>query len=115
MRNKIKCINIEAGMPTADVAEKRALFEISTAKREGIKVLKIIHGYGSTGTGGKLKDAIGRLLASKKREGVIKSFVNGGDWDIFNKSSRDILDSCNELRQDRDLGTYNPGITIVLL
>jgi hypothetical protein len=115
MRNKIMCVNIEAGMPTAAVAEKRTLFEISTAKRQGVKVLKIIHGYGSTGTGGKLKIEIQKLLAVKKKEGVIKAFVNGGDWDIFNQATRDLLDACNELRQDPDLGSHNNGITIVLL
>jgi hypothetical protein len=115
MKNKIKCVNIEAGMPTAAVAEKTALFEISTAKREGIKVLKIIHGYGSTGMGGKIKTEIGKLLALKKKEGLVKAFVNGGDWDIFNQSARDMLDACNELRQDSDLGNHNSGITIVLL
>lgn len=115
MRNKIKCVNIEVGMPTADVAEKKVLFEISTAKREGVKVLKIIHGYGSTGVGGKLKESIGKLLELKKKAGSIKAFVNGGDFDIFNQSTREILDACNELRQDKDLGNHNYGITILLL
>lgn len=115
MKNKIKNVNIENGMPTAAVAEKKVHFEISTAKREGVKVLKIIHGYGSSGIGGRLKVAISRQLADKKKEGSIKAFLNGGDWDIFNQSTRDILDACNDLRQDKDLGNHNQGITIVLL
>jgi len=115
MKRQIKCINIEADMPTVAVGEIRLMFEISTARREGIKVIKVIHGYGSTGVGGKLKNAIQRLLASKKRAGVIKSFVNGEEWNIFNQSARDILDSCNEMRQDSDLGNHNPGITVILL
>lgn len=115
MRSVIKCVNIESGMPTVDVAEKRVLFEISTAKREGIKVLKIIHGYGSTGVGGKLKGAVARLLSRKKNERIIKSFVCGDEWDIFNQSARSILEACDEARKDSDLGNYNPGITIVLL
>ncbi|NJD03868.1 MAG: Smr/MutS family protein [Ruminiclostridium sp.] len=115
MEKYIKCVNIENGMPAVTVAEKRILFEISTAKRERVKVLKIIHGYGSTGVGGKLKAAAARLLEQKQREGIIKSFVGGNEWDIFNQSARSILDSCDEARKDPDLGNYNAGITMVLL
>ena len=102
-------------MPMVSEAEKRILFEIVTAKREGVKVLKIIHGYGSTGVGGKLKTATARLLGQKQKEGMIKSFVRGDEWDIFNQSARVIMESCNEARKDSDLGNYNSGITMVLL
>jgi hypothetical protein len=115
MKAKIKQVNIEIGMPTADIAEKRVQFEISTAKREGVRVLKIIHGYGSSGVGGKLKNTVTRLLSVKKREGAVKAYINGGQWDIFNPETRSILDACEDLRRDSDLGNHNPGITIVLL
>lgn len=115
MKAKIKQVNIEAGMPTADVAEKRVQFEIVTAKREGVKVLKIIHGYGSSGVGGKLKGTVAKLLSNKKREGSIKAYINGSQWEIFNPEARSILDACEDLRRDADLGNHNQGITIVLL
>ena len=115
MQTKTKVVNIEAGMPTTAVAEKRVTFEISTAKREGITVLKIIHGYGSTGVGGRLKESVTRLLGNKKREGVIKAFVGGEDWNIFNPAARKILEACSTMGRDRDLGNHNMGITIVLL
>lgn len=115
MRSIVKSINIEKGMPSVAVAEKRTSFEISTAKREGVKVLKVIHGYGSSGVGGKIKEAITKLLNQKKKEGIIKTFVIGEEWDIFNQSTRSILELCNEMRKDNDLGNHNLGITIVLL
>ena len=43
-----------AGMPTLEDARRLVIEEIRKAKREGAKVLKVIHGYGSSGTGGKL-------------------------------------------------------------
>lgn len=115
MQKIIKSVNVEAGMPTVAVTVKRVAFEISTAKREGVAVLKIIHGYGSTGTGGRLKEAVTALLGQKKREGVIKAFVGGEDWDIFNAAARRILEACSAMGRDRDLGNHNQGITIVLL
>ena len=115
MNGKIKVINIEQGMPTADVAEKRLTFEISTAKREGVSALKVIHGYGSSGVGGRLKSMVNKALLAKKKEGAIKAFVPGEDWSIFNAASREILDSCSSLRNDRDLQNQNHGITIVRL
>lgn len=115
MGKAIKCVNIESGMPTVTVAERKILFEISTAKREQVKVLKIIHGYGSSGVGGALKTAAGRLLAQKKKEGLIKSFVSGDEWNIFSQSARTIMESCEEARKDPDLGNYNSGVTLILL
>lgn len=115
MRRKIKVVNLEAGMPTAEVAQKRLGFEIVTAKREGCIALKIIHGYGSKGTGGRLKEAVGKMLASRKAEGAVRAFVGGEEWSIFNAVSRDILNCCTELRNDQDLDKGNAGITILLL
>jgi len=112
---KYKVINIEAGMPTVEVGQKRLYLELITAKRQGIKVLKIIHGYGSTGVGGRLKKGILEYLAAKKKEGIIKDFVPGEDWNIFNQSARNIIEQCNEARKDRDIGNCNLGITVILI
>ena len=40
----IKILNIEAGLPAVDEARRRVIEEIRRAKREGIRVLKVIHG-----------------------------------------------------------------------
>ncbi len=112
---KSKVVNIEAGMPTVEIGQKQLYFHIVTAKRQGIKVLKVIHGYGSTGVGGKLKKGVLEYLIVKKKEGFIKDFIPGENWDIFNQPSRDIIAVYKELKNDRDLGNCNPGITIVLI
>jgi hypothetical protein len=112
---KSKVINIETGRPTVEVAERRLSFEISTAKREGVAVLKVIHGYGSSGAGGRIKEMVGRVLAARKREGNIKAFASGEEWSIFHNKAREILQACPELGRDRDLDSHNEGISIVLL
>ncbi len=102
-------------MPTVDMGTKKLYFEIITARKQGIKVLKVIHGYGSSGVGGRLKKGVLEYLAAKKQEGFIRDFIPGDSWDIFNSTARDIIVRYAELRNDRDLGSCNPGITIVLL
>jgi hypothetical protein len=54
----IRTYNVEAGLPTLDEARRMVAAEIKQAKREGGKVLKVIHGYGSTGKGGVLCDGL---------------------------------------------------------
>lgn len=112
---KYKLVDLEAGMPTVETGQKRLQFEIITARRQGITVIKVIHGYGSSGVGGKLKKCVLEYLSQKKKEGFIRNFASGDDWSIFNPSARDILEKCSELRKDKDLEKGNPGITIVLI
>lgn len=112
---KIKTINLEQGMPTADTAGRRLQFEINTARRDGTAALKVIHGYGSTGAGGRIKGEVKRLLAAAKKGKMIKEYVSGEEWSIFSPRARAVLDLCPDLRQDRDLENHNNGISIVLL
>ncbi|UCD28966.1 MAG: Smr/MutS family protein [Planctomycetota bacterium] len=115
MASKVHVVVLKAGLPTVAEARKRLILELDNAKRRGNIALKLIHGYGSSGIGGKLKDAIRRSLRRRQKEGKIRSFVVGEKWDIFEESVREILEKCPELAKDQDLNNYNEGITIVLL
>ena len=115
MPEKVRTINLKEDLPTVEEARKQLINELILAKRQGVSALKLIHGYGSSGVGGKIKDGIRRSLALRKKEGKIKSYVSGEEWDIFEERSRDILEQCPELSGDSDLNRHNSGITIVLL
>ena len=108
-------VDLEQGMPSTDVALKRLSDELITAKAHRVKVVKIIHGYGSSGVGGKIRTAIHKELDNKKKKGQIKAWVPGEKWEIFSMEAIKILDAGEELRNDRDLGQYNAGISMVLL
>jgi hypothetical protein len=110
-----KVINLEEGMPTVDIGVKKLYLEIMTAKQQRRKVLKVIHGYGSSGVGGRLRKGVQKYLEEKKKEGFIKNYIPGEKWSIFNADTRSILDQDRDLRNDRDLERFNLGITIVLL
>ena len=108
-------MNVEAGLPSVDEARRLVIEEIRRAKREKIRVLKLIHGYGSSGRGGKLCGALRKSFAMRKKEGVIKDFVPGEDFSIFNQTVLGMLDSAPELRGDPDLGAVNEGVTFLWL
>jgi hypothetical protein len=115
VNNDYSVINIEEGRPTADVAIKRLKSELTRAKAQNVKVVKLIHGYGSSGVGGILKTVVRRELERMKKRGTIKLYVPGENFEIFNADTIRILDSSRAIRNDRDLGRYNNGITMVLL
>jgi hypothetical protein len=111
----IRTFNVEAGMPILDEARRLIMAQIKQGKREGARVLKIIHGYGSSGKGGTLCIGLRKSFRLRKKEGVIKDFIAGEDFSIFNQATLDLLEAVPELRADPDLGATNEGITVVWL
>ena len=55
MPGKLREINLEEGKPFVDQAIRRLTFELQQSRRSGYTVLKIIHGYGSSGRGGRIR------------------------------------------------------------
>ena len=80
-----------------------------------MRVLKIIHGYGSSGKGGKLNFGLRKSFALRKREGVIRDFIAGEDFSIFNPTVLTLLEAVPELRGDPDLNATNEGVTVLWL
>jgi len=115
MAQKMIVINLEQGMPTVEQARSRLIGELIRARAQGVKLVKLIHGYGSTGVGGKLQGGIRSSLADRKRRGEIKEAVPGENWGIFDEASRRILDLHPDLSRDSDFERGNAGVTIVLL
>ena len=95
--------NVEAGLPTLDEARRLVIEEIKRAKREGMKVLKVIHGYGSSGKGGALYVGLRKSFGLRKKEAVIKDFIAGEDFSVFNDTVPALLEAVPELRGEPDL------------
>jgi hypothetical protein len=113
--NTIRTFNIEAGFPVLDEARRLVIGEIKQAKRDGVKVLKVIHGYGSSGKGGALCVGLRKSFGLRKKESVIKDFIAGEDFSIFNPTALALLEAVPELRGDPDLSATNEGVTILWL
>jgi DNA-nicking Smr family endonuclease len=67
----LKEVNIKFDLPTASDAIRRVTYNIRNGKALGASAIKIIHGYGSTGKGGKIRTEARRYLADQKRRGLI--------------------------------------------
>ena len=113
MSKRIAIVNLEAGFPTAAETRQRVATELGLARRKSIAVLKLIHGYGSSGKGGKLRSAVRAVLTQARAERQIGRVVWGEAWSIFDEDSRALLDRYPDLRNDADLEKANPGITLV--
>jgi len=115
MSAKVRVINLEEGFPTRDQAYLKLEAGLARASKDGIPVLKVIHGYGSTGAGGVLRFAIRSFLRQRKERGEIAMFVSGESWSSFDERSKALLMKAPDLLLDKDLGRANKGITLVLL
>jgi hypothetical protein len=115
MSGRVRVLNLEEGFPTRDQAYQKLDAALARARKDGIAVPKVIHGYGSTGAGGVLRFAVRGFLRQRKDKGEIAAFVNGESWSSFDERSKLIFAKAPELVVDSDLGRGNKGITLVLL
>ena len=115
MTCKLREVNLERGMPRADQAIKQLTFEIHHSRALGYTAMKIIHGYGSSGTGGRIRVEARSYLARLKGRREIKNFIPGEDFSIFDEDTRRAFQVCDDLRRDHDLERHNNGVTIILL
>ena len=111
----LKEVNIKYDMPTASDAVKRVTYNIRNGKAWGCGAIKFIHGYGSTGKGGRIRTEVRRYLEDQKRRGYIRDYIPGENLSIFDEATRQAFAFCDELRRDPDMERHNNGITVVVL
>ena len=113
--SEIREVNIKYDNPSATEAIKRVTYHIHDGKRNGLKVVKLIHGYGSHGAGGKIRNRAHAYLSDQKARGVITDWIRGDDFSIFHAPVIKAFDLCDELRRDTDLERHNNGVTFIIL
>ena len=111
---RYKVINLKENQPTVELALALLEIEVEVARREGVKVLKIIHGYGSHGVGGEIKRALNYWLIKNKKRGKILDYVKGEHWTSSDKNSK-FKQICPEILGDSELYFSNSGVTIILI
>jgi len=115
MPSDLREINLEEGKPTVDVAIRRLTFEVNQSRRMGVTVLKIIHGYGSSGVGGRIRVEVRYYLQRLKGKREIKDYIGGEQFSIFDEATRAAFLRCGDLRKERDLERHNNGVTYIIL
>jgi hypothetical protein len=102
-------------MPTVSEALQHLERELARARQSGCGVVKLIHGYGSTGAGGDIRIAVQRRLTEMASRAEIRACVFGESWAKSDEHAWALINARPELKQDHDLGRQNRGITIVVL
>ena len=110
-----KQLNLKEDSPTVELALAMFEIELERCKLEGVKVIKVLHGYGSHGKGGDICRNLRTLCFKLKKEKKIKDFLLGNEWDLANQKCFDIVTNLKNYHDDNDLGSNNPGITFVVL
>lgn len=110
-----RTVNLEAGRPTVDLALHRLTKVIDDAIRQKIAVLTVIHGYGSSGKGGVIREECRKTLDHLKNRGTIKDYVAGEDFHKNHQQVKSLLQRFPRLCSDFNLNRNNKGITLVVL
>ena len=114
-KQAVAVVNLENGMPTVEEALTEMRLSLQSMRHSGTRFVKLIHGYGSTGRGGKICIGVRNELASMVRKRMIRDFVAGEDFGPYSDSARKMADQDREITRDPDYGKCNHGITIVAL
>jgi len=111
----MKTVNLKSDMPQIHEALQRLERELAIARQEKAKLLKLVHGYGSTGAGGDIRIAVQKRLVEMAQDGQIRGCIFGENWAKSDEATWKLMQSHAELKGDSDLGRRNQGITIVVL
>jgi hypothetical protein len=111
----VRTIDLEAGMPTVEEAMRRLDSKLSLAIAQNVRVVRVIHGYGSSGRGGKIRDACRRALASMVGNNQVRAMIRGEDHSAASLASQELIRRIPDLKSSTRTDADNPGITLVEL
>jgi hypothetical protein len=108
----MKEFDIHHGKPTVEAAISLLKLHLSIQKRTE-KVIKIIHGYGSSGMGGKIKIAAREYIEEEYHKNRIQDYIPGEA--IYTPMGFDetIRSYKSLIQMDSDYKKGNDGITYV--
>lgn len=116
-RNSIQIRRVDIGHKNQSVKQARTQLdrEVMISKRRGDDALIVIHGHGSTGKGGEIKqmvrDSAAHLVHSRK----IEALAPGEDLYRESKAVKPLLRRFPFLRELKEWGKKNRGITVFLI
>ncbi|MBU0946041.1 MAG: Smr/MutS family protein [Proteobacteria bacterium] len=110
-----KTVNLEQGLPTVEQALQRLQQEICAARLERVRLVTLIHGYGSSGKGGAIRKECRKKLDYLWRRGEIKGFIPGEEFSRRQGSTKQLLSRFPQLSDHPHLNRHNKGITIVVV
>jgi hypothetical protein len=113
----MKTVNLEEGRPSVASASARLLDQLRLARKQSYAAVKAIHPQPRFATGSAASYESRSRECWRAWHKVEKSgaWVAGEDWRISDETTWRLIQKHRELKQDRDLGKGNEGISIVVL
>jgi len=94
-----------------DVVEQDLLDAWSKVRNSSsLRILKIIHGHGSTGKGGSTKEVVRNWTFRNRNK--FRAVIEGENYSMFDADVQEMREEVGQFG-DSDLGNANLGITIV--
>ena len=107
--------NLEKNMPSFEETKIMMVNHIETCRRLKHRIIKIIHGYGSSGVGGTNRIRLRNELNRMRESGRIRDFIAGEDFHSSSERHRQYFNDFRYLTHDSDYRNKNPGITIIII
>lgn len=109
-------LNLEEGLPTVDRALEKFEQTLHQLSGTAVALVKVIHGYGSKGMGGRIKEAFHQELIYNKHSDVIDSFFAGEDLQPGKSGHETLIKRHPHLKKliPKDI-PGNPGVTLLIL
>jgi len=113
-RPTVITVNLEEGRPLVDEALDRMTRTLYEARIQETKIIRFIHGYGSSGIGGAIQLAVRRQLETAQGNGTIKYYVNGEDYP-HSETGRRLRSQFQKMKEHLRTDQRNRGITLAVL
>lgn len=113
MMNTNYMLVLDVGHPPRPPKQVESELDAALSKVRGssqLRVIKVIHGYGSHGQGGHTKVTVRNWAFQFRRR--FRAIINGEDYDIFDDDTQEMREECGQIG-DNDLGIGNPGMTLL--
>jgi polyphosphate kinase 2 (PPK2 family) len=103
-------LNLKEDHPSAEEARRRLVEAIARARSQRRpRVLVVIHGWGSSGKGGVIRDTVRQALHAMAARAEVRGFVRGEDLGPRTEAGRRLVSAFPTLASEGG----NPGITAV--
>jgi hypothetical protein len=109
-------LNIKQGFPTVEEALDHLTEYLRMACQLGLKAIVLIHGYGSSGEGGRIKWAIHDALENNRYADRVDEYFFGEDVPFASATYYDLLKQRPGLKDYlKHFKAGNAGMTVLLL
>ena len=109
-------INLESDGPTAEEALERLTHQVRAASEAGIRALIVIHGYGSSGPGGKIKWVVRNALENNYFSDRVDEYYFGEDLAFASSGYNVVIKRRSSLKQHlSQFKMGNAGMTLLLM